>query len=163
MTHPWLPNEFTQTKLKERPIKFFVPGVPKPAGSKKAFRNPKTGKVVVVDACDASRDWKTTVSQYALAARGTKDIIRNQPIRLEIAFDMPRTRDHFRSNGRVKDNAPTWHIKTPDATKLLRCVEDALTNVLWDDDSRVVYQVVTKAYGESPGAEISVGVHTDES
>lgn len=154
--HPWEVNELTQTKLKEHPIKFFVPGLPKPAGSKKAFLHAKTKKVMVVDACDKSRDWKTTVSQYALAAKGTRMLIRDRPIKLTLSFEMKRPREHFRSNGTVKASAPYYHLCAPDATKLTRAVEDALTDVLWDDDSRVVVQVIEKVYAEAPGVYVTV-------
>lgn len=137
-------------------FEFFVPGIPKPAGSKKAFCHSATGKVMVIDACSSSRDWKTTVSQFALVAFAGRSLL-DGPLRLDCEFHMPRPAAHFKSNGRVKDSAPYWHTYTPDATKLLRCVEDALTNVIWRDDKLIVHQTVTKIYSESPGVQISVG------
>ena len=138
---------------------FFVPGLPKPSGSKKAFRHAKTSKVIVVDACDGSRDWKTTVSQFALAARaGCRPM--DGPLRLVVEFRMPRPKAHYRANGELRDNAPAWHTNAPDATKLLRAVEDALNGVLWRDDRQVVLQSVYKAYGESPGANIMISAVT---
>lgn len=155
--HSWEPNDLTQEKMPGTTrIKFFVPGVPKPAGSKKSFLHAKTRKVMVVDACDKSRDWKTTVSQYALEAKGHRMIIRGVPIKLTLSFEMKRPREHFRSNGTVRETAPYYHISSPDATKLTRAVEDALTDVLWDDDSRVVVQTVEKVYAEQPGVYITV-------
>jgi Holliday junction resolvase RusA-like endonuclease len=36
----------------------------------------------------------------------------------------------------------------PDLTKLLRAVEDALTGVVWRDDSQIIHQVVNKEYAD---------------
>lgn len=136
-------------------LNFYIPGIPKPAGSKKAFRHAKTGKVMLVDACDGSRDWKTTVSQYALSFRGSSGLMSG-PLSLTVEFRMPRPKNHYRANGTLKESSPVWHTNAPDATKLLRAVEDALNGVLWRDDRQIVLQSVSKAYGESPGAHIMI-------
>ena len=44
----------------------------------------------------------------------------------------------------------------PDATKLVRAVEDALTGLVWRDDAQVVIQTVRKRYGHPERAEIFV-------
>ncbi len=69
---------------------------------------------------------------------------------------MPRPKAHSRKDGVLKDDAPNWHANKPDATKLLRSLEDALTGVLWIDDSRIVRQQVKKIYGARPGADVEV-------
>jgi Holliday junction resolvase RusA-like endonuclease len=49
----------------------------------------------------------------------------------------------------------------PDATKLLRSTEDALTGIVWKDDKLIVDQLVSKNYqrpGIYPGAKITVSV-----
>ncbi len=44
----------------------------------------------------------------------------------------------------------------PDATKLVRALEDALTRIVWKDDAQVVTQVVHKRFGEPERAEVYV-------
>jgi Holliday junction resolvase RusA-like endonuclease len=41
-------------------------------------------------------------------------------------------------------------VVMPDATKLLRGLEDALTGVVWHDDAQIVSQHVEKRYALGP-------------
>jgi len=72
---------------------------------------------------------------------------------------MPRPKYHFgtgRNAGKLKDNAVYWCETTPDALKLTRSTEDALTGIAWKDDKQVVDLHVKKIYGERPGAIIRI-------
>lgn len=132
---------------------FFVPGIPKPGGSKKGFIGRKTGKVHLVDTCD-NRDWKTSVKAFAYEALGSPII--NKPIAVTVEFRMPRPKHHYNSKRELKTNAPVYHTSKPDATKLFRALEDALTGVAWDDDSRVADQYIKKVYSDQPGAVVTI-------
>lgn len=135
-----------------------VPHEAKPAGSKKAFNRPGSRFPVVVDDCKESRSWKTEVGQYAKDAWGDAPLLLG-PVRLVVVFIRERPKRHYgtgRNAGIVKANAETWHISKPDATKLLRAVEDALTGIVWKDDSQVVMQCVEKRYGDKHLTIISV-------
>lgn len=133
---------------------FFVHGIPAPGGSKKAFFNPKTHRIVVTDDAKRNRPWRDMIASTALAA-GVAPIVG--PIRLSVTFRMPRPKSHYRSDGTIKPNAPRWHVVRPDATKLLRALEDALTGIAWRDDSEIARQDVVKEYTDStPGASVVV-------
>lgn len=141
------------------PITFTVIGLPKPAGSKRAFALKKggvyTGRAVVTDDCKTSRDWKTDVKHAAVA------IYQREPlacaVRLTLVFVLPRPRGHFgtgRNVGVLKPSAALFHVIKPDVLKLARGVEDALTGIIWKDDSQIVEEYLEKRYtqpGETPG------------
>jgi Holliday junction resolvase RusA-like endonuclease len=138
-------------------IAFFVPGIPRPGGSKKGFVNPKTGGVILVDAGTHTAAWKKTVRAYA------EKIYRGEPLQgpvsLDIRFVMPRPKGHYgtgRNAGVLKCSAPIYHTIKPDRTKLLRSTEDALTGIVWKDDSQVCIGPIYKVYGDEPGALIKV-------
>lgn len=138
-------------------ISFYVPGTPKPAGSKRAIVNRFSGKAYVIDACEKSRDWKTTVAQVANDYY-SGDII-SVPIVLQIDFYFPRPKGHRKPCGQLRENAPSAKTTKPDLTKIIRAVEDALTGIIWRDDSQVVEIVARKKYtddGERNGARISI-------
>jgi len=143
-----------------------VVGMPKPGGSKKAFQHQHTGRIVVTDDCKTTKTWRADVRNAALMEWGDRPLL-DEPIRLGIVFILPRPKGHYgtgRNAGRLKPSAPAFPITKPDATKLLRSTEDALTDVVWRDDSRIVAQTVHKAYGEPterPGAVITVETLTD--
>lgn len=70
-------------------------------------------------------------------------------MRLELRFFSERPKNHYgtgRNTGRLKSSAPPYKITNPDLTKLTRAVEDALTGIIWKDDSQVVQQETMKRY-----------------
>jgi Holliday junction resolvase RusA-like endonuclease len=71
-------------------------------------------------------------------------------VRLSAAFRLPRPAS-------LPKTRRTWPIGTRsgDADKYLRCLGDAITGVLLDDDSRIVDARVTKDYA-FPGAQPGV-------
>lgn len=147
----------------------FVPGIPSPAGSKKAvpvfnkytrkFVTAANGRpiVAVMDAAKGSRAWKDRIS--ALAVDHWKSAPLDEPLSLLLVFTMARPKAHFgkrKGAPYLKDDAPRWHVGAPDTTKLTRAVEDALNGLVWRDDSRVVKQQACKQYGDAPGVRIEV-------
>lgn len=139
-------------------INFFVAGVPKPAGSKRPFLNKKTGKINVVDTCKAGKDWRGDVRAVAIEDMKNRRqaLYADQPLLLIVDFYMPRPKAHYRANGQLKDSAPSLHTSKPDATKLLRALEDALTGICWRDDSQIAKQEVRKLYGDRTGAKVYI-------
>jgi len=136
-------------------ISFFVPGIPRPGGSKTAFFNKKLGRAMIVDACKGNADWRATVRQIGAQAMAGRDLLR-APLALRIDFCMPRPKAHYRKDGTLKPNAPAVHSTRPDATKLTRAVEDALTGVVWTDDALVWHQEICKFYRANTGAFVII-------
>lgn len=146
-------------------IEFFVPGVPAPGGSKKAFVI--GGRARITDDCKRNAPWRQSVVVFAQQAYQGEPL--TGPLRVSIVFVMPRLKGHYGSGknvGQLKANAPVWHTVKPDATKLMRSTEDALTGILWRDDATIVQPHPTKMYGDRPGAYIVVrqvsDAHADE-
>lgn len=80
------------------------------------------------------------------------------PLSVMFTFVMPRPNGHFGTKG-LKPSAPDHPTTKPDALKLCRSTEDALTGVVWNDDSQTVQLDIEKRYaavGEAPGARIVV-------
>jgi Holliday junction resolvase RusA-like endonuclease len=138
-------------------IEFFCPGVPKPAGSKRGFSRVGTSRVIIVDACKGSKDWKGDVKRFA--ADAYQGPLLTGPLYMRLQFTMPRPRSHYRTGkraGELRDDAPVYCMKRPDTTKLIRAVEDALSGVIWVDDALVVHQYAEKIYGDNPGVAVLI-------
>lgn len=138
---------------------FFVAGVPIPKGSAKAFVNKKTGRAIVTQTNrEKQKPWASDISYHA--SKEHKSGLILGPVKLNLHFVMPRPKCHYgtgKNSACLKPGAPVWHISTPDLDKLTRCVKDALTGVIWKDDSQVCKMgEVTKQYGDKPGVFISV-------
>lgn len=152
-------------------IQFQVIGRPATQGSKRAmpiYR--KGGQPVMKDGRMLTRvvednprlaDWRR---QVALAARDEYDgPLLECPIQLCLHFERPRPKGHYgtgRNAGKLKEAAPFYPTSRPDLGKLTRAVEDALTGVLYRDDSQIVYLVLTKGWGQVFSVEVSVAALT---
>jgi Holliday junction resolvase RusA-like endonuclease len=165
-----------------------VDGEPKTAGSKnagvirsKSAPNPKTGKPdgklhpVIVH----TKDGGTTAKTFVTDSSGTpgktwRSDIRNAvsaiydveeqgvldaPLVVEAVFFRPHLSSHYGTTGKLLDSAPAYPAVRPDGTKLVRAFEDALTKMLWSDDSRIVSLRWDKRYvsiTEAPRVQFAV-------
>lgn len=148
------------------PIEFFVPGIARPGGSKKAnvvrrrdgsiVTNAKGNPVVAVRDMGGERteNWRAVVALEARRVFQGEPL--SVPLRLDVTFWMPRPKAHFRGNGELRDWAPHYCAKAPDTTKLLRALEDALTGIVWRDDTLIVEQAAKKIFGSRPGAQVTI-------
>jgi len=128
-------------------LSIFVPGEAKPAGSKRAFRHSKTGKIVVIDDCKKSKDWQSQIRYYVQQRFNGPPL--TLPIALSTIFIRQRPRSHYgtgRNADKVKPSAPVFPVTRPDRGKLLRAVEDALTGILYRDDAQIVRGEVEKEW-----------------
>jgi crossover junction endodeoxyribonuclease RusA len=122
-----------------------------PQGSKR-----HVGKGVMIESSQNVKPWRFLVTQSALAAG--VPLLRG-PVRMSVVFIFSRPAGHFRKDGSLKPSAPLHHSIRPDLSKLLRSTEDALTSVVYEDDSRIVGCAVEKRYAignERPGALVTV-------
>jgi crossover junction endodeoxyribonuclease RusA len=136
-------------------ITFFVPGIPAPQGSKRAFV--VNGKARLVESSKACKPWRDSVRAAALEAMArphTSALIDldDAPMCLRIEFAVPRPRT-------VPRQRRGWPATWPDLDKLLRSTLDGLTGALFRDDGQVVQIEASKVYvgsGRSmtPGAWI---------
>lgn len=155
----------TEERIRLTNIRFFVPGVPAPAGSKKAFFNAHNPhKPIVTDDSKKSRPWKTMVAAFALEKAPSP--ILDGALYLSLLFIFPRPKHHFgtgKNAGVLKASAPVYHTGPPDLTKLTRAVEDACNKVLWRDDSIICQQSLQKIYANAqfptPGCWLTVSDH----
>ena len=141
-------------------IEFTVIGTPQPGGSKKGYpMRGADGKmhVAIVDVNAKAKPWKACV---AAAAREAYDgpLLRGALI-VQMVFCRKRPKGHYRTGKNshlLKDSAPIYPTTRPDVLKLARSTEDALTGVIWEDDSQTVDLKLAKRYGEPERAEIVI-------
>ena len=133
-------------------VKFFVPGVPQPQGSKRGFVSPN-GKVSMVESAAGVKPWRSDVKVFAAEAMTGHRLITG-PVFMRCDFVMKRPL----STPKTRPTPPA--TKKPDLDKLLRAVGDALKGTVYAEDSLIVEMVGTKRIaedGEQPGVSITVG------
>ena len=129
-------------------IEFKVIGKPQQRGSKLAGLIPnrgggyleKNGRPIVVarDANQHSKQWMDSVKCAARQAY-SGELLRG-PVELRVVFFFKRPQSHFgsgKNSGTLKTSAPEYHSQSPDLDKLVRCLGDALTGVVYVDDRQV--------------------------
>lgn len=134
---------------------FFVPGKPRPGGSKKGFFNKKLARVLIVDDSEKVRPWMALVADLAMQAYDGP-VLEKVPLVLELTFVLARPTGHCgtgRNAGILKKSAPAYPVGRPDALKLARAVEDALTGVVYRDDAAIVEELLFKAYAAAGGRQ----------
>jgi len=142
---------------------FRVEGMaPAPQGSKIHL-----GRGVMIESCANVKPWRAMVAHAAIAAK--VPLLRG-PVRMSAVFLFQRPAGHYRKDGTLKPTnsaltsatgkgAPMFHCVKPDASKLQRSTEDALSNLAYEDDARLVGCVIEKRWcagDERPGALITL-------
>lgn len=137
-------------------VEFTVYGIAAPAGSKTTGVS-KAGTRFVRDSNPASQHWKTEVA--AAAGKMMEELqlgCLEGPLGLDLQFYRPRPKNHFGSKGNLLLGKPKFPIGRPDSTKLTRAVEDAMTGIVYKDDSQIVYQTIGKRWGEPARVTVRV-------
>jgi Holliday junction resolvase RusA-like endonuclease len=134
--------------MSARSVAFRVYGPAQPKGSARAFisRGP-TPRAIVTSDNPRAKSWALLVASSAQAAAEAGPL--SGALSLAITFWLPRPRS-------VRRESPTTR---PDVDKLARCVLDALTGILYADDSQVVELYACKRYAlgaTSPHVAISL-------
>lgn len=132
----------------------FVPGNPKPQGSK-SFKgiNKGTGRAILAESSKGVGPWRERIRDYALSRFGTSPIPGDRPVHVRVEFVMPRPK------ALPKSRTPPAVKRIGDLDKLVRATFDALSKVLYADDAQITSLTASKRIaepGENPGALIVV-------
>ncbi len=126
----------------------FVPGTPRPQGSKQAFR--RGSKIVLVESSKGLPAWRQQVIDE-ITKKQFEQFEGAVIVKLHFYFLRPKT---------VKRELMTV---APDIDKLARAILDALTiSKIIKDDSYVIELHASKSYAKNEGAFVSILEHITE-
>ena len=144
-------------------FKLIVYGLPATAGSKKPFTymDKKTGKIRASLAPDNKRQkpWMQNIAGVARCEYQGPPL--RGAVKYEARFYFKRPKSHYgtgRNSDCLKNSAPRHHTKKPDSSKLARAAEDALTGIIWHDDSQCHEIKIDKFYGTPERMEIDIWI-----
>lgn len=141
-------------------VSFTVLGIPAPQGSFRAAYSEKSKRAFLVQSCKRTMPWRQEVA--AVAAKAMKGLaLLDGAAELTVYCFLPRPRSHYGKHG-LRPSAPKYPTPKPDLSKMVRAIEDALTGVVWTDDSRVVSQHNHKLYADSEPPKAIVEVRAVE-
>ena len=118
-------------------LPFTVYGVPRPQGSKRHVGNGR-----MVESSQHVAEWRDLVALTASVEQAGRPLIEG-PVIVDIifGFGLPKR------PGKRRSQDP--HAQRPDLDKLVRAVLDALTGVMYTDDSQVVELSARKVWVET--------------
>lgn len=128
-----------------------VGGAAVPQGSKKAV--PQGKRWGVVDIAEGRlKPWRDSIATLA-QAKFQGPMIEG-PVRLRLVFVRVRAASHFTSKGWLSAAGAAVRQRLapcsePDLNKTGRAVEDALTGIVYRDDSQIVWSEYRKVWGTS--------------
>lgn len=106
---------------------------------------------------DPSKGDKSNFLAKAMEHR--PDVPLDEPLRVKLSFYFQRPKAHYgtgKNANTLKESAPTWHTKTPDADNIVKFIADSLNKIFWRDDSIICQLLVIKMYSESPRVRIEI-------
>ena len=131
-------------------ILFEVLGRPQPQGSIQSFRLADGRPVITSDNKDL-KPWRQAAGWMAKHAMQGKHMLpRTEPVSIHVEFYL-----------RPPKSLPkriAYHLTKPDLDKMLRACLDAMTGIVFTDDSQVFKASVEKHYGLPERTEIIVEV-----
>jgi len=119
-------------------VEFTVFGKPAQMGSKRAFVRGNRA-ILTDDNSKQRKQWANAVSAAAAEAMNGAELFSG-PVCVECVFMFSRPKSHFgtgRNAGVQKDSAPALHSQSPDLDKLVRCLLDAMSSIVYVDDRQV--------------------------
>jgi crossover junction endodeoxyribonuclease RusA len=142
-------------------IGFWVEGKPETKGSTRAFV--VGGRARITNDNPRAKGWAALVTRAARQAMSGSAPL-DGAVKVRLLFAMPRPAAHWRTRGGkptqdAKANAPDVPTTRPDVDKLVRCALDALTGVVFRDDTQVVELYAQKFYERlrmGPGVMVAV-------
>jgi Holliday junction resolvase RusA-like endonuclease len=125
-----------------------------PVGKQRA-RYAKRGNFVQTYTPDKTRNYESLIKEAAIEAMGSSEPLETPVtlylyIRAPIPKSLPKKRIEACLNGLEKP------IKKPDASNVLKSVEDAMNGVVYKDDSQIVNIHVSKVYSSVSGVDICI-------
>jgi len=141
-------------------VSFFVPGRPKPKGSTHSFNHPVTGAVITKQ--QGAKVLPVWQARIAHEAKMSGAVVAEGPVSVCAWFSFTRPKSHSNRHG-LRADAPLRPTSRAvgDVDKLARALLDALTGVVWHDDSQCCSLRVSKHYCK-PGAADGVAVEIRE-
>jgi Holliday junction resolvase RusA-like endonuclease len=133
-------------------VNFTVEG--NPVGKQRA-RYARRGNFVQTYTPDKTRTYESLIKEAATEAMGSSEPLET-PVNLYLYIRAPIPKSY--SKKKVADclNGLEKPIKKPDASNVLKSVEDAMNGVVYRDDCQIVNFHVTKVYSSQSGIDVCV-------
>ena len=125
-----------------------------PVGKQRA-RYVKRGNFVQAYTPEKTRTYETLIRESAKQAMGESEPLET-PVSLYLYIRVPIPASATKKRLQAISDGTEKPIRKPDASNILKSVEDGMNSVIYKDDSQIVNIHVTKVYSSLPGVDICV-------
>ena len=133
-------------------ITFKVDGVPVPKGRARYVRR---GNHISTYTPEKTRTYETLIKDAARQAMGVSEPLET-PVSLYLYIRVPIPASATKKRLQAIADGSEKPTKKPDASNVLKSVEDGMNGVVYKDDSQIVNIHVTKVFSSFPGVDICV-------
>jgi Holliday junction resolvase RusA-like endonuclease len=95
------------------------------------------------------------IKEAGVQAMGSSEPLET-PVTLYLHIRMPIPKSYSKKRIEACLNGSEQPIKKPDASNILKSVEDGLNGVVYKDDSQIINIHVTKVYSTKSGVDICI-------
>ena len=133
-------------------VTFKVDGTPVPKGRARYARR---GNFISTYTPEKTRTYETLIKDAAIEAMGSSEPLET-PVSLYLYIRVPIPKSCTKKRLEAIENGSEKPTKKPDASNILKSVEDGMNGVVYHDDSQIINIHVTKVYSSLPGVDICV-------
>lgn len=125
-----------------------------PVGKQRA-RYVKRGNFVSTYTPEKTRTYETLIKEAAREAMGASEPLET-PVSLYLYIRVPIPASATKKRLQAISDGSEKPTKKPDASNILKSVEDGMNGVVYHDDSQIINIHVSKVYSSLPGVDICV-------
>ena len=125
-----------------------------PVGKQRA-RYVKRGNFVQTYTPEKTRTYETLIKDAAIEAMGASEPLET-PVSLYLYIRVPIPASATKKRLQAISDGSEKPTKKPDASNVLKSVEDAMNGVVYKDDSQIINIHVTKVYCSVSGIDVCV-------
>jgi Holliday junction resolvase RusA-like endonuclease len=125
-----------------------------PVGKQRA-RYVKRGNFVQAYTPEKTRTYESLIKEKAIEAMGSSEPLET-PVTLYLYIRVCAPKSYSKKRIEACLNGSEQPTKKPDASNILKSVEDGMNGVVYKDDSQIVNIHVTKVYSSEAGVDICV-------
>ena len=125
-----------------------------PVGKQRA-RYVKRGNFVQAYTPEKTRTYEALIKEAAKQAMGEAEPLET-PVSLYLYIRVPIPASATKKRLKAISDGTEKPIKKPDASNILKSVEDGMNSVVYKDDSQIVNIHVTKVYSSVPGVDVCI-------
>jgi len=133
-------------------VTFKVDGTPVPKGRARYARR---GNFISTYTPEKTRTYETLIKDAAIEAMGSSEPLET-PVSLYLYIRVPIPKSCTKKRLEAISDGSEKPTKKPDASNILKSVEDGMNGVVYHDDSQIINIHVTKVYSSLPGVDICV-------